>query len=78
MVLKQMGGGVTGTGGSDASQQFPIEKVEVAGDTITFQVTFGPTAHFQLHPDADGLVGVVRIEAPGGAIQEGAVTLKRK
>src|SRR3981081_2183751 len=40
VTLKQNGSELTGTAG-DASHQFPIEKAEIHGNSVTFQVTAG-------------------------------------
>jgi hypothetical protein len=78
LILKQTDSTLTGSGGSEQAQQFPLEKGEVSGDTVRFQVTFGPTVHFDLHRDGDSMTGKVTIDVPGGATQEGTVSLKRQ
>jgi hypothetical protein len=40
-ILKQDGTRVSGTGGPDAQEQYPIENGKVEGDRVTFELTTG-------------------------------------
>jgi hypothetical protein len=40
-IFKQDGNKLTGSGGPDPSEQYPIENGKVDGDRITFQITTG-------------------------------------
>jgi len=40
-ILKQQGKTLTGTGGPNASEQYPIENGRVDGDHVTFELTTG-------------------------------------
>jgi hypothetical protein len=40
-ILKQQDKTVTGTGGPDASEQYPIENGRIQGDTLKFELTTG-------------------------------------
>jgi hypothetical protein len=40
-TLRQQGKSLSGSGGPDASEQYPIEKGSVEGNQITFQLTTG-------------------------------------
>jgi hypothetical protein len=40
-ILKQDGNKLSGTGGPDTREQYPIENGKVAGDRVTFELTTG-------------------------------------
>ena len=40
-ILKQQDKTVTGTGGPDASEQYPIENGRIQGDSLKFELTTG-------------------------------------
>ena len=40
-ILKQKGTGLHGSGGPDASEQYPIENAHIDGDTVSFELTTG-------------------------------------
>jgi len=77
LILKQNGSELTGTAG-DASRQFPIEKVEIKGDAITFQVTLGPAVIiFALRQEGDVMTGTAKFQH-GAMVHEGAVSFRRE
>ena len=41
LLLKQDGAKLTGTGGPDASERYPISNGQVSGDHVTFELTTG-------------------------------------
>ena len=77
ITLKQTGSELTGTAG-DASHQFPIEKAEINGNSITFQVTAGAVLSFKLHQEGDVMKGTAKIVHEDGTVHEGPVSLRRK
>jgi hypothetical protein len=79
ITLKQNGSELTGTAG-DASHQFPIEKAEVNGNSIKFQVTAGPAVlSFNLRQEGDVMTGTAKIEhKETGMVHEGPASLRRK
>jgi hypothetical protein len=78
LVLTQKGSTLSGTAG-DAAHQFPIEKAEIDGDSIKFQLTLGPSVlKFDLRQQEDLLSGTARIQHPGGEAHEGPASFKRK
>lgn len=40
-ILKQDGMGLHGSGGPDATEQYPIENAHIDGDKVTFELTTG-------------------------------------
>lgn len=79
IILKQSGSELTGTAG-DASHQFPIEKAEINGDIVKFQVTAGPAVlTFNLRQEGDVMTGTARIEQKeAGIVHEGPASFRRK
>ncbi len=79
ITLKQNGSELTGTAG-DASHQFPIEKAEINGSSVKFQVTAGPgVLTFNLRQRGDVMTGTAKIEnKEAGTVHEGRVWLRRK
>jgi hypothetical protein len=64
-TLRQQGKSLSGSGGPDASEQYPIEKGSVEGNQITFQVTTGEwkfTYHLR-QLSADTLEGDLKLES---------------
>jgi hypothetical protein len=64
-TLRQQGKSLSGSGGPDASEQYPIEKGSVEGNQITFQVTTGEwkfTYHLR-QLSADTLKGDLKLES---------------
>ena len=54
IILKQDGANLTGSGGPDESQQFPMRNGKVDGDKITFEVVAGEDKVFKLSLTAKG------------------------
>lgn len=79
IILKQNGSELTGTAG-DASHQFPIEKAEIAGNSVKFQVTAGPAVlTFNLRQEGDVMKGTAKIEQKdAGRVHEGPASLRRQ
>jgi hypothetical protein len=79
IILKLSGSELTGTAG-DPSHQFPIEKAEIDGDIIKFQVTAGPAVlSFNLRQEGDVMTGTTKIEhKETGIVHEGPASLRRK
>lgn len=79
ITLKQNGSELTGTAG-DASHPFPIEKAEINGNSVTFQVTAGPAVlTFNLRQKGDVMKGTAKIvHKDDGTVHEGPVSLRRK
>jgi hypothetical protein len=64
-TLRQQGKSLSGSGGPDASEQYPIEKGSVEGNQVTFQVTTGEwkfTYHLR-QLTADSLQGDLKLES---------------
>jgi hypothetical protein len=79
LILQQKGSELTGTAGGDVSHQYPIEKAEVNGDSIRFQVTTGPTVLiFDLRQDKDVMAGTAKLQRGGTTVHEGSASLRRK
>lgn len=53
-ILKQVGSKLSGSGGPDASEQYPIENPRIDGDTVTFEITTGEWK-FRYHLKMSGL-----------------------
>ena len=78
LTLKQNGSELTGTAG-DASHQFPIEKAEINGNSIKFQVTAGAVLTFNLRQEGDVMTGTAKIEhREAGTAHEGPASFRRK
>ena len=80
ITLRQTGSQLTGTGGFDASHQFPIDKAEINGNSVTFQVTAGPAVlYFNLRQGGDVMKGTAKIvHKDVEMVHEGPVSLRRK
>jgi hypothetical protein len=64
-TLKQQGKSLSGSGGPNASEQYPIEEGSVEGNQVTFQVTTGEwkfTYHLRLLTE-DSLKGDLKLES---------------
>jgi hypothetical protein len=64
-TLKQQGKSLSGSGGPNASEQYPIEEGSVGGNQVTFQVTTGEwkfTYHLRLLTE-DSLKGDLKLES---------------
>ena len=64
-TLRQQGKSLSGSGGPDASEQYPIEKGSVEDNQVTFQVTTGEwkfTYHLR-QLSADSLKGDLKLES---------------
>jgi len=54
MIVKQSGTTLTGSGGPDENQQWPIQNGKIAGNKITAQVTSPDGATYALTMTVDG------------------------
>ena len=64
-TLSRHGKSLSGSGGPDAGEQYPIENGRVEGDEATFQLTTGEwkfTYHLR-QLSADGLAGDLKLES---------------
>ncbi len=78
MVLKQNGAELTGTGGPNADQQWPIQNGKVEGNKLTFGVqSDGPLIKFDLALVDGHLKGEAKAEQDGHTLKA-VVDLQRK
>ena len=65
--LKQQGKLITGSGGPNAAEQYPIEKGRIDGDEIRFELTTGEWKFtYDLREvGSDGLKGDLKLESVG-------------
>ncbi len=78
MVLKQDGTELTGTGGPNAEQQWPIQNGKVEGNKLTFGVqSDGPLIKFDLTLVEGHLKGEAKAEHDGHTMKA-TVDLQRK
>lgn len=76
--LKQTGMELTGTGGPNTDQQWPIQNGKVEGDKLTFEVkSDGPLIKFNLTLADGHLKGEAKAEHEGRSMKA-AVDLQRK
>jgi hypothetical protein len=67
MILKQEGNKVTGTGGPNESEQYPIQNGKLEGDKLTFEsVTGGTTMYFDLRVKGDQIDGDIKASGSDG------------
>ena len=79
LILKQDGQKLTGTGGPNEGQQFPMEKGRVEGDRLVFEVPAGAGVHhFDLKLSGDQASGEMRYTRPESEARTAKVTLKRQ
>lgn len=66
-ILKQQGQTLTGTGGPNAGEQYPIENGRVDGKDVRFEVTTGEWKFTYLlkQTESDGLKGDLKLESVG-------------
>jgi hypothetical protein len=61
IILKQEGSKVTGTGGPNENEQYPIQNGKLEGDKLTFEsVTGGNTMYFDLRVKGDQIDGDIK------------------
>jgi hypothetical protein len=79
ITLKQNGSELTGTAG-DPSHHFPIDKAEINGNSVKFEVTAGQAVlTFNLRQEGDVMTGTAKIEhKEDGTVHEGPASLRRK
>ena len=65
-VLKQQGHTLTGSGGPNAGEQYPIEDGRIDGDAVQFELTTGEWRFtYDLKSvESDSLRGTIRLESP--------------
>jgi hypothetical protein len=78
MIVKQSGATLTGSGGPDESEQWPIQNGKVAGNKITAEVTSpdGVLYSLVLTMDGDHITGEATV-TQGGESQKAQVEFKR-
>ena len=64
-ILKQNGNSLTGSGGPDAQEQYPIENGRIDGDHVKFEVTTGEWkfAYDLKQHEQDGLEGNLELKS---------------
>jgi hypothetical protein len=79
LILKQAGSEITGTGGPDENQQWPLAKVRNEGNNLTCEITSPDGIFFQisLTLDGDHLKGDVTVTAPNAVNMKGKMDLTR-
>jgi hypothetical protein len=76
MILKQEGNKVTGTGGANETEQYPIQNGMLEGDKLTFEsVSGGNTMYFDLRVKGEQIDG--DIKGSGGSQLTAKISLKR-
>jgi hypothetical protein len=78
VVLKQTGTTITGSGGPDESEQWPLQNGKIAGNKVTGQVTAPDGAVYALAVTMDGdtMTGEVTVTQDGQS-QKGKIEMKR-
>jgi hypothetical protein len=78
LILKQSGSTLTGTAGSDESEQWSIENAKIENNKITGTVnpSDGATYTVSLTVDGDRMTGEVTV-SQGGQTMKGKIELKR-
>jgi len=66
-ILKQQGKTLTGSGGPNSGEQYPIENGRVDGDKVRFEITTGEWkfTYDLRQAEPDGLKGDLRLESVG-------------
>lgn len=79
MILKQTGAEITGTGGPDEGEQWPIQKGKMEGNKITGQVQDpnGATYTLNLVLEGDHIKGEVTVTSPEGQAMKGKLDVVR-
>jgi hypothetical protein len=77
-ILKQQGNALTGSGGPNAGEQYPIEHVRVEGNDVRFELTTGEWKFiYKLKPaGSDSLQGDLKLESVGDS-RTAKVSLER-
>jgi hypothetical protein len=78
LILKQSGATLTGTGGPEENEQWPMENGKIAGNKITGTVTApdGSIYALTMTVDGDHMAGDV-VVTQGGETRKGKVELKK-
>ncbi len=79
LILKQVGSDISGSGGPDKNQQWPLAKASMDGNRLTGEVTQpdGVVVKISLMLDDDHLQGDVTVNAPNGVNMKGKMDLTR-
>ncbi len=79
VILKQSGGSLTGSGGPDEGQQWPLENGKVAGDKVSFEVKSPDNTVYkcELLLAGDSLKGDVVATRPDGEVRKARLELAR-
>jgi hypothetical protein len=77
-ILKQQGKSLTGSGGPNAGEQYPIENGRTDGNGIQFELTTGEWkfTYDLKQAESDGLQGNLKLERVGDS-RKAKVSLKR-
>src|SRR5271169_772219 len=77
-ILKQGGKSLTGSGGPNAGEQYPIENGRIDGNEIRFELTTGEWkfAYDLKRTESDGLQGELKLESVGDS-RKAKVSLAR-
>jgi hypothetical protein len=77
-ILKQQGKALTGSGGPNAGEQYPIEHGRIEGDDVRFELTTGEWKFtYDLKPTgSDALQGDLKLESVGDS-RTAKVSLQR-
>lgn len=77
LLLKEDGAKLTGTGGPDATERYPISNGQVNGDRVTFELTTGDWKFFyDLKNSRMQMTGKLVLKSANDS-RSAAVTLKR-
>ena len=65
-ILKQQGHALTGSGGPNAGEQYPIENGRIDGNDVQFQLTTGEWkfSYDLKSVEPDSLRGTIKLESP--------------
>ena len=79
LILKQTGGDITGSGGPDAAEQWPLSNGKIVGNKITGDVKDPNGVLYKLNLVLDGehLKGDVAVVSPEGQSQKATLDLTR-
>jgi hypothetical protein len=79
LVLKQTGSVITGSGGPDEGEQWPLQNGKITGDKVTLEVKSPDDVVYkcELTLAGDSLKGDVVATAPDGRVMKGKLELTR-
>jgi hypothetical protein len=78
IILKQEGNKVTGSGGPNENEQYPIQNGKLEGDKLTFEsVSGGNTMYFDLTVKGDQIDGDIKGSGGDGSKLTAKISVKR-